>query len=50
MGKRSLVDLRVWLASGENAQEGRAVPVTAPLGRAQPSLRRDATPPRVIRG
>lgn len=50
MGKRSLVDLRVWLASGDNAQEGKAAPVTALLGRAQPSLRRDATTPRVIRG
>jgi hypothetical protein len=50
MGKYSLVDLRVWLGSGDNAQEGKTAPITALLGRAQSSLSRDATTPRVTRG
>ena len=50
MGKRSLVDMRVWLGSGDNAQEGKTAPITALLGRAQSSLSRDATTQRVTRG
>ena len=50
MGKRSLVDLRVWLSGGDMLETGVGERGTARPGLAHQPLSRSFTTPRVIRG